>query len=79
MANISGRLPTGRKTGKTGGKNRCQKRPRLDPTTVTSNGVGNTPTGHNGGVGELNLYYGLAPASETTDYDPTLGEVFINC
>jgi hypothetical protein len=53
--------------------------PLLDATKVTNNGGGNTLTGHNGGVGELNLYYGLAPASESTDFDSTLGEVFINC
>jgi hypothetical protein len=28
--------------------------------------------------GEMNLLYGLDPSLETTDYDPTLGERFIN-
>jgi hypothetical protein len=46
---------------------------------VFNNGGGNTLTGHHGGAGELNLYYGLAPASETTDYNPVIGEQFINC
>jgi hypothetical protein len=53
--------------------------PLLDATKVTNNGGGNTLTGHHGGAGELNLYYGLAPALETTDYNPVLGEQFINC
>jgi hypothetical protein len=45
--------------------------PLLDPTTVTSNGGGNTLTG---GAG-LNLYYGNA--GDTTDFDPTSAEVFV--
>jgi hypothetical protein len=53
--------------------------PLLDATKVTNNGGGNTLTGHHGGAAELNLYFGLAPALETTDYDPALGEQFINC
>jgi hypothetical protein len=53
--------------------------PLLDATIVTSNNGGNTLTGHHGGAGELNLYYGLAPALETTDYNPVIGEVFVNC
>jgi len=52
--------------------------PLLDATTVANNGGGNTLLGHNGGVGELNLYYGKDPTLETTDWDPTLGEVFIS-
>jgi hypothetical protein len=53
--------------------------PLLDATKVTSNGGGNTLLGNHGGAGELNLFYGLGPASETTDYNPALGEQFINC
>jgi hypothetical protein len=53
--------------------------PLLDATMVFDNGGGNTLTGHGGGAGELNLYYGVAPASEMTDYDPNIGEQFINC
>jgi hypothetical protein len=53
--------------------------PLLDPTTVTSNGGGNTMTGNNGGVGELNLFYGLDRTMETTDYNSAIGEQFINC
>jgi hypothetical protein len=52
--------------------------PLLDATTVTNNGGGNTLLGHGGGVGELNLYYGLDPSQENTDYDPSIGEQFIN-
>jgi hypothetical protein len=53
--------------------------PLLDATMVTDNGGGNVLTGYHGGAGELNLYYGLAPASETTDYNPNIGEQFIDC
>ena len=52
--------------------------PLLDASMVFNNGGGNVLTGHHGGAGEKNLYYGLAPASETTDYDPLIGEQFIN-
>ena len=45
--------------------------PLLDPTTVTSNGGGNTLIGGPG----LNLYYG--DSLDTTDYDPSSGEVFV--
>jgi hypothetical protein len=53
--------------------------PLLDATMVTNNGGNNTLTGHHGGATELNLYYGLNPGSETTDYNPVIGEQFINC
>jgi hypothetical protein len=53
--------------------------PLLDATMVTNNGAGNTMLGNHGGAGEMNLFYGLAPASETTDFNPTIGEVFVNC
>jgi hypothetical protein len=53
--------------------------PLLDATKVTSNGGGNTLTGNHGGNGELNLFYGLSPTSETTDYNASAGEQFINC
>jgi hypothetical protein len=46
--------------------------PLLDPTTVTSNGGGNTLTGGSG----LNLYYGND--MDITDYDPTSTAVFIH-
>jgi hypothetical protein len=52
--------------------------PLLDATTVMNNGGGNTLLGHGGGAGELNLYYGLDPSQENADYDPNLGERFIN-
>jgi hypothetical protein len=45
--------------------------PLLDPTTVTSNGGGNTLTGSAG----LNLYYGSD--SDTTDFDPNSGAMFV--
>jgi hypothetical protein len=45
--------------------------PLLDPTTVTSNGGGNTLIGGPGS----NLYYGND--ADTTDYDPTSGAVFV--
>jgi hypothetical protein len=53
--------------------------PVLDHTTVANNGAGNTMMGHHGGAGEKNLFYGLAPALEKTDYNPVIGERFINC
>jgi hypothetical protein len=46
--------------------------PLLDPSTVTSNGGGNTLMGGPG----LNLYYGND--SDTTDFDPNSGAVFIS-
>ncbi len=52
--------------------------PLLDASTVSNNGGGNTLLGHDGGAGELNLYYGLDPSQENTDYDPSTGEQFIN-
>jgi hypothetical protein len=45
--------------------------PLLDPTTVTSNGGGNTLIGGPG----LNLYYGSS--GDTTDFDPNSGAVFV--
>jgi hypothetical protein len=53
--------------------------PLLDATMVHNNGGGNTLTGNHGGPSELDLFYGLDPALETTDYNPALGEQFINC
>jgi hypothetical protein len=54
--------------------------PLLDASVVTSNGGGNTLLGQNGGSGELNLFYGADPTLElVTDYQPDLGEQFINC
>jgi hypothetical protein len=52
--------------------------PLLDATTVFNNGGGNVLQGNNGGAGEMNLFYGLDPSQETTDYNPSIGEVFIN-
>jgi len=46
---------------------------------VSNNGGGNTLFGYNGGAGELNLYYGLGPTLETTDYNAFIGDQFINC
>jgi hypothetical protein len=53
--------------------------PRLDNTIAHSNGGGNTLMGNNGGAGEMNLFFGLDPTQETTDYNPAIGEQFINC
>jgi hypothetical protein len=53
--------------------------PLLDATVVTNNGGGNTLTGNHGGAGEMNLFYGMGPTLETTDYNPAIGEQFINC
>ena len=53
--------------------------PLLDATMVTNNGGGNTMTGNHGGAAEMNLFYGLDPTLETTDYNPAIGEQFINC
>src|SRR5262249_49902110 len=53
--------------------------PLLDASMVTSNGGGNTRMGNHGGAGEMNLFYGSDPTSETTDYNPAIGEQFINC
>jgi hypothetical protein len=53
--------------------------PLLDATMVRANGGGNTMIGNNSGPTELNLFYGVDPSQETTDYNPDIGEVFINC
>jgi hypothetical protein len=53
--------------------------PLLDATMVFNNGGSNTLTGNQGGPSELNLFYGLDPALETTDYNSVIGEQFINC
>jgi hypothetical protein len=53
--------------------------PLLDATMVFNNGGGNTLLGNHGGAGEMNLFYGLDPALETTDVNQALGEQFINC
>jgi hypothetical protein len=52
--------------------------PRLDATIAHNNGGGNTLMG-NHGAAEMNLFYGMDPTLETTDYNPTIGEQFINC
>ena len=52
--------------------------PLLDATTVFNNGGGNSLLGNAGGAGEMNLFYGLDPSLENTDYNPGIGEVFIN-
>jgi hypothetical protein len=53
--------------------------PLLDATMVTNNGGGNTLMGNHGGAAEMNLFYGLDPTLETSDYNPGIGEQFINC
>jgi hypothetical protein len=53
--------------------------PLLDATEVTNNGGGSTMTGNHGGIGELNLFYGLDLTMETTDYNSSAGEQVINC
>jgi hypothetical protein len=53
--------------------------PLLDATMVKNNGGGNTLMGNHGGAGEMNLFYGMDPTLETTDYNPGIGEQFINC
>jgi hypothetical protein len=53
--------------------------PLLDTTMVTNNGGGNTLTGNHAGAGEMNLFYGMDPTLEATDYNPAIGEKFINC
>jgi hypothetical protein len=53
--------------------------PLLDATMVTNNGGGNTLMGNHSGAAEMNLFYGLDPTLETTDYNPAIGEQFINC
>jgi hypothetical protein len=53
--------------------------PLLDATLVTNNGGGNTMIGNHGGAAEMNLFYGLDPTLETADYNPAIGEQFINC
>ncbi len=52
--------------------------PLLDASTVVNNGGGNTVLGNAGGAAEMNLFYGLDPSQESTDYNPDIGEVFIN-
>ena len=53
--------------------------PRLDASTVTGNGDGNTLTGNHGGPTELDLFFGSDPNSQTTDYNPAIGEQWIKC
>ena len=53
--------------------------PLLDATMVSNTGGGNTLMGNHGGAGEMNLFYGMDLTLETTDYDPAIGEQFINC
>ena len=53
--------------------------PRLDATIAHNNGGGNTLTGNHGGASELNLFFGMDPTLETTDYNAAIGEQFINC
>jgi hypothetical protein len=53
--------------------------PLLGATMVTNNGGGNMLMGNHGGAGEMNLFYGLDPTLETTDYNPAIGEQFISC
>jgi hypothetical protein len=52
--------------------------PNLNALTVHDNGGGNTMLGNNGGPSELNLFYGLDPTLENTDYNPAAGEQLIN-
>jgi hypothetical protein len=52
--------------------------PALNASTVSNNSGGNTMLGNNGGPSELNLFYGLDPTLEITDYNPAAGERFIN-
>jgi hypothetical protein len=52
--------------------------PVLNGSTVFDNHGGNTLLGNNGGASELNLFYGLDPTLENTDYNPAAGERFIN-
>jgi hypothetical protein len=52
--------------------------PLLDATMVTNNGGGNTMMGNHGGAGEMNLFYGMDPTLESTDFNPAIGEQFIN-
>jgi hypothetical protein len=35
--------------------------------------------GNNGGVGKMNLFFGLDPTKEATDWNSAIGEQFINC
>ena len=53
--------------------------PLLDASMVHDNGGGNTLMGNHGGAGEMKLFYGSDPTSETTDYNFSIGEQFINC
>jgi hypothetical protein len=52
--------------------------PLLDATMVHNNGGGNIMMGNHGGAGEMNLFYGM-PTLDTADYNPGIGERFINC
>ena len=47
--------------------------PLLDASMVVNNGGGNTLLGNGG----MDLYYGLDPIEETTDYNPNTGQVFV--
>jgi hypothetical protein len=53
--------------------------PLLDATMVTNNGGSNTLMGNHGGAREMNLFYGMDPTLESTDFNPAIGEQFINC
>jgi hypothetical protein len=53
--------------------------PLLDATMVSNTGGGNTLMGNHGGAGEMNLFYGLDPTLETSDYNSAVGEQFVNC
>jgi hypothetical protein len=53
--------------------------PLFDATVVTNNGGGNAMMGNHGGATEMNLFYGMDPTLETSDYNPASGEQFINC
>jgi hypothetical protein len=50
----------------------------LYATTVFNNGGGNYIYGNNHGATERNLFYGLDPPLEMTDWSPASGEVFLN-
>ena len=44
---------------------------------VHNNGRGNTLEGHKPGANDKNLYYGLSPTKEKTDYSSALGDRFV--
>jgi hypothetical protein len=50
---------------------------RLQPHLLAPGG--NTLTGNNGGPTKLNLFFGLDATMEMTDFNPAVGEQFINC